>query len=415
MTYTRWTKEYTRATFGIEQEFYAKPDAPIAVRNSTVETVRRSLAAAGIKWVKVVRDGTPSVDVELVFPPATDTPAFWQDYSKVMELCAGLGLGYREGCGMHVHIGTRRTKPATNLDEFWADSKLQAESGTFAPNDTFMQGVDGLMSFHLVKDVVRFYGINQSIIDAAMPQSRADAPQNGMISSMSWVDDDDAFEAAQDLPALKSVIEEYSRQNGAMSWNARPKFHAVNIGCYESGTIEFRQHPATLSTQKARDWVRLVTNAIETSDCYRLTSGDGESQPVSQTIETPEMPYRRGSNVGMLWGASRVEGGATVRQLIALTGMTPENIRARFSEMRSAHGQDAIVTHTQQSYNHRYGDSGGSHDLGGYEVLREYTREISAPADAVIISEDAPINIFHNLPYNVARNFMQGPVTRLRH
>ena len=64
------------------------------------------------------------------------------------------------------------------------------------------------------------------------------------------------------------------------------------------------------------------------------------------------------------------------------------------------------------------------HDLGGYEILTEYTRQVTVPSangvinrpeDSVTVRDDAPTSITHNLSYQVARNFMQGPVTRLRH
>jgi len=415
MTYNRWTQEYTRPTFGIEQEFYIKRSADAYVRNDPIGVLKRELGSAGMGWIKVIRDGTPNVDAELVFPPAVDTDTFWDDYSKAMEICVNLGFGYREQCGMHVHIGTRRTKPALDLSEFWMASKVRATNGTFKPDDNLLTGVDGLMSFHLVKDIVRFYGANQTFIDNAMPASRANQSGDSMISSMAWVVGDRSFENATDLADLERVIRNHNSRSGGRGWNSSVKFNAVNVGCYENGTIEFRQHPATLSTQKARDWVRLLINAIEVSDCYRLASGSDVTTTADETVNTPDCPYRHSSNIGMLYRACRIEGGATVRQLMNITGMGADNIRARISEIRNAIGQDAVITYTQQQYNHRYGASGGNHDLGGYEIQREYTRTVAAPQADVIIRDDAPAEIIHNLSYQVARNFMQGPVTRLRH
>ena len=113
-----------------------------------------------------------------------------------------------------------------------------------------------------------------------------------------------------------------------------------------------------------------------------------------------------------------------MRDMMHQTGMGRNNIVARFTDIRNRIGQDAVLTYTQQHYNHRYGSSGGRHDLGGYEILTEYTRQVTVasansvinrPEDSVTVRDDAPTSITHNLPYQVARNFMQGPVTRLRH
>ena len=412
MTYTNWTLPNTFATFGIEQEYNAA-ECPLYVRNEPIAATQNALRDAGIDWVKCVYDGSGGVDVELVFPPAVDCPEFWADYSKAMEVCASLGLRYIKNCGFHVHVGTRRLKDSITPAEFWLLSKAKARQGIFKASDTLLCGVDNLMPFALVKDVMRFYGLNQDFIDNAMPTSRANQPANSMISAVGWTKTSRAFDNADNLEDLKNVIIRWKRDNGS-GWNATPKFNAVNVGCYESGTIEFRQHPATLSSKKAANWVRLLINAIETCDKERLTSGNGEAETHVETVITPDCPYRHGSNIGMIYRACRQSGGATVRELSELTGMGRDNIVARISEIRNAIGQDAVLTYTQQHYNHRYGSSGGRYDMGGYEILESYQRHIATPSSAVIIREDAPEDICHNLPYQIARAFMQGSVTRLR-
>ena len=58
-------------------------------------------------------------------------------------------------------------------------------------------------------------------------------------------------------------------------------------------------------------------------------------------------------------------------EISAATGWTADTIRARVSEWRNTHGDQAVITHTQQAYGHRYGASNGGHDLNGYEIARE--------------------------------------------
>ena len=435
MTYNIHTVEYTKPIFGIENEFNARGflSRHRASRGDAIDITRDALEQKGIDWINVVSDGTGAVDVELVFPPAVDCPEFWQDYSNAMQVCTEFGLRYVQNCGLHVHIGTRRTIPAINCIEFWEASKARARNGIFKPDSRFLMGDDNVMSFPLIKDIVRFYALNQHFIDDAMPASRANQPASSMISSMAWVNGNAEFEQTSTLEELSHLIYRHNRQNNA-GWTACSeeggvKFNAVNVGTFQRGTIEFRQHPATMSSQKAKDWVSLLTNAIEVCDRERLIdSANIDQTPVvsteTETVTTPVRPFREGSNIGQLYTMARQEGGATVRDMMHQTGMGRNNIVARFTDIRNRIGQDAVLTYTQQHYNHRYGSSGGMHDLGGYEILTEYTRQVTVPSangvinrpeDSVTVRDDAPTSITHNLSYQVARNFMQGPVTRLRH
>ena len=431
MTYNIHTVEYTKPVFGIENEFNARGflSRHRASRGDAIDLTKAALRNVGIDWIDVIRDGTGAVDVELVFPPAVDCPEFWNDYSTAMQACKDLGLRYVKNCGLHVHVGTRRTIPAINSAEFWEASKARARGGIFKPDSRFLMGDDNVMSFPLIKDIVRFYALNQSFIDNAMPASRANQPANSMISSMAWVNGNAEFEQTSTLEELSHLIYRHNRQNSA-GWTACSeeggvKFNAVNVGSFQRGTIEFRQHPATMSSQKARDWMLLLTNAIEICDRERLTDSANINQPPvvtteTETITTPDCPYNQNSNIGQLYIMARQQGGATVREMMHQTGMEAQNIRSRFSEIRRRIGQDAVLTYTQQHYNHSYGSSNGQYDLGGYEVLTEYSRQISAAPVAaspgsVFVRDDAPTSITHNLSYQTARNFMQGSVTRLRH
>lgn len=417
MPYTKWTKEFTYASWGIENEFNASHCA-FSGRDAVRKT-REALEAAGIKWMSVVHDGSSNVDVEIVTPPFVDCPEFWEDYSKVMQVCKDLGLRYVDGCGLHLHTGIYRTKVGLNASEFWAKTKANAERGLSFErirDEVCQRGDNEAMSFDLIHDIVRFYAQNQTKIDAAMPQSRAAQDGRSMITSISRLLLYPEFESAQDISALGGVM-----RRGLDGWAVSAKYNAVNIlTVEEKETIEFRQHPATLSTPKIRNWLRLMQSIVDTCDTKRLPVMRAETQQTevtaTETVTTPVAPYRRGSNMDIIWRACRFEGGAPVRQLMALTGWDADTIRPRISEMRQAHGHDAVITHTQQSYNHRYGESNGRYDLGGYEVREEYertvTQTVSTPVDTV--PEAVPECIFDNVPSALAGYFQQGSVTRIR-
>ena len=57
--------------------------------------------------------------------------------------------------------------------------------------------------------------------------------------------------------------------------------------------------------------------------------------PSSIIVDTPEHPFRRGSRIGVLYTAMRVDGGATTRDLMNATGWSADTIRARVSEIRN--------------------------------------------------------------------------------
>ena len=63
-----------------------------------------------------------------------------------------------------------------------------------------------------------------------------------------------------------------------------------------------------------------------------------------------------------------------MQDIVAATGSTPERVRQVMSEWRATHGDQAVITHTQQSYGHRYGSSNGAHDQCGYEIAQTYQR-----------------------------------------
>jgi hypothetical protein len=69
-----------------------------------------------------------------------------------------------------------------------------------------------------------------------------------------------------------------------------------------------------------------------------------------------------------MWSLIRRDDGATTREIADATGWTAQTIRARISEMRREHGEQAVICHTQQAYGHSYGSSNGEHDLNGYMV-----------------------------------------------
>jgi hypothetical protein len=63
----------------------------------------------------------------------------------------------------------------------------------------------------------------------------------------------------------------------------------------------------------------------------------------------------------------RNDSGATTRDIMLATGCSEQRVRAAVSEIRNRVGDNAVVTHTQQSNGARYGD-GTDHTR--YQVLQ---------------------------------------------
>ena len=393
----KWNQPYTLAVVGIELEFAFSSSACQSIPHA-----RQVFHAAGFDWIDYRRDGTYEVDIECVFPPLPDCQWLRQQLSAFMDVAVSLGLKYKKKNGLHIHLGKRRLKPATNIELYIQHACDMARNGFQMPNeDCFGEE----MQIELIKDIVRRYAYNQETINRFMPLSRQ-SENSTMYKTIGWLSRPDP--SAQ-LNAVTS-IEELTSLIGR---NRDAKYNAVNTK--PRATIEFRQHPSTTSSKKVMNWISLIIQLAEYSDANRIRYG--QSQVAStQVINTPDCPFREGSNIGQLYAMARQEGGATVRDMMHQTGMGRNNIVARFTDIRNRIGQDAVLTYTQQHYNHRYGSSGGMHDLGGYEILTSYNRTETVASEAGLLPDDqiGDLSIWAGMPYDVVQYFQSGRVTTTR-
>ena len=262
----------------------------------------------------------------------------------------------KSGCGLHVHIGNRAVR---NLSprEFWQASK----AAHTAPDRCYYVAPDmaDVMPLALVRDVIQRYAAHQNDIDAILAPSRR---EHGNASRF--------CRSIRTLAFGGHAADQFERADNAarMADMLGGKFGAINMATWSRiGTVEFRQHQATLEIEKLEAWCLLIDAMFRYSDLQRLDY----TAPQTTTVATPDAPHRNGSRLAVMWDMCRRDGGAHVSDISAATGWTADTIRARVSEWRNTHGDAAIITHTQQAYGHRYGTSGGAHDLNGYEVARE--------------------------------------------
>lgn len=320
-------------------------------------TWRRILNDAGFDWLKVVPDGTPVVDCEIVTPPMPMGLYGGADYD-LGELFAFIerngGTVSRRDLGGHIHVGNRAIKGMTTAD-YWRQSKqLMRDRGEFfVPAD---DNCCDVMPLVLVKDVAVRYAEHQDAVNSILPQSRR---YNRYCNSISHIAPNgrqhDAFMTAQSASNMASIL--------------GGKFVAVNMQTWSRGTVEFRQHQATLSVDKLKAWSLLIDAMFRHSDRYRVDYNAN----TPTTVDTPASPYRNGSRIAVMWSLMRRDNGATTRDLMNATGWTAQTIRARVSEMRRDHGEQTVICNNQQAYGHSYGASNGEHDLNGYIIPQSIT------------------------------------------
>ena len=351
-------------TAGIELEFHNKRG-----QYRSVDQWRTLLTDAGFDWIQVKYDGSANVDVEIVFPPmpAHGAGGALDDIRAVMQFIeTNGGKVSKKGCGLHVHIGNRAVKDISPA-YYWTHSKgtMASRNGYFMPIDDQRHDV---MPMALVKDVLIRYANQQNDVDLLLaPSRRENGCQARFCHSIRRIADNgrnrNEFNNATSANELNQILGR--------------KFASVSLNTWARlGTIEFRQHQATLEIAKLEAWCLLIDAMFRHSDANRI------DYSASRTVETStlEQPYRNGSRIGIMWETIRRDGGATVSEISNVTGWDASTIRARVSEMRSQHGDDAIICHNQQAYGHSYGTSQGNHDLNGYEAIQSVTRTIEGEA-----------------------------------
>jgi len=326
----------THFAFGIELEL-SRP---------SIAAVQAEFARRGIEGCEVKPDATPGVTAEVVLPPLAACPFAWRYISEICEALAAVNADVSTACGMHIHVSNAPLLDRISNAAFCRKSIEQRHT-----DQTYISGGNWFqdpISAAEAKDIITRYQRAQLQIDQMHPASR-----RGNRYAL-------PFPSAR-LAAITSAqtVRDMAAAQGS-------KFHAVNLQSWTRGTIEFRQAAGTVELEKIKQWALFVTNLVRWTHEERAD----RSASVTTTHTTPDRPYRAGSRLDVIWRMCRQPGGAHVRDLMNWTGTTAQNIRSRISEMRAQHGDEAIITHTQQENGAAYGDG---IDLARYEIRAEWT------------------------------------------
>ena len=328
----------TQHTFGIE----------IETHGVSITRVKNALERAGVRGCQVKPDGTPNVDAEIVLPPLGDCQVAFEYLQSVCTVLDQVGCQINRQCGLHVHISNaelRDTTPAA----FTGASIAHTES-----RGGFLSRHGEPLDAVIVKDIMHRYERQQATVNSMLAPSRTN---NRYCSPLSAT----RIEHADTISDLN-----------------HGKFYAINLDTWRRGTIEFRQHGGTINAEKIWNWVQFLLNLIRWTKAERVTDA-------ARTIvqDTPVTPFRRNSRVGVQYTMMRNgNGGVSTREIMDATGCSEQRVRAAVSEIRTRVGENAVITHTQQSNGASYGD-GTDHTR--YEVLTSFN---TTSGGAVLRDED---------------------------
>ena len=354
--------------------------------------IRDKLLEQGLNYVIVTTDGSANVDAEIIFPPLIINEISIETYIKpVLNVLERCNCVIRKNCGGHIHVGTRlalnspsefNNNQIAHFKNHLSSDLSSFNSGAYiSPNNQLTK----MLPFEMIKDVIRSYAINQNYISSTLPESRRfhawSYPINSILNSNSFIN--------------ATRVEQFTESDLG-------KQRAINTKPFTSKfTIEFRQGASTLSGLKLLNWVKFIkwiyVQSMQRCDWTTLVV-PVQTETRTIEVETPQQHNNGRSFVARVYDMCRNHNngqGATIEEIMNVTGATDQNIRSRVSELRRAYGQGAIITHTQQANNHVYGDG---QIYCRYQILHRFEKVETVNSN----SEEMPtVQLLDNLEYDV--------------
>ena len=345
--YKRKDLRMLNLAIGIEKEF----------DNLDIMTLRNEIRNnyPHLDYLRIIGDGSLRNGGEVVFPPLSfKAESTWSINSQVNDIIISLGGRITTQCGQHVHIGL---KPITmDSEEFNLESIR-----LFRQHKYFQDSTDHLQ-FEVIKDVCFRYAKYQSDINKLVSRSRRGSRYcyeiNNRLSQI---------ESSTNISQLKNSIS--------------GKFNAINLTNIQlapngkiqgKGTIEFRQHQGTLSTEKLKNWIEFLVNLIDYSKNYRFTLVDQGTRYMETLTNT--MPYN--TKLYRVFEMIQTDEGATTREIMTQCGINDaRSVRRTINTIRRKLGStQSVITLNQEYYGHLNGTSNQQYDLNGYKIPQQIER-----------------------------------------
>jgi hypothetical protein len=230
-----------------------------------------------------VRDNRGNPGIEVVSPILSGT-AGMTALKTVADALNAAGATANKTCGIHVHVGASDL----SIDE--------------------------------IKMIVKRYSSFETVIDSYMPVSRR-ASNNQYLKSMS---DWSAYYGAA-LAECQTVA--------AMSARGWDRYYKINLAAFvRQGTIEFRQHSGSVSSEKIGNWVLFVLNFVEVS---RQLVASVSPAPVARRRGRPAgRSNARDKGLFKIVRELHTAGSASQARLAEVSGYSVTSIPACISEIR---------------------------------------------------------------------------------
>ena len=317
--------------FGVEVEFVGV----------SCEVAARAITAAGFScqyedynhntrstW-KIVRDGSIEYHNgncgELVSPPLSGEAGIEQVRTVLRALVAA-GATVNRSCGLHVHVDA---------------------------NDL---GVSQISS------VLRRYQTYQNEINRFMPASRRNSRWAKAITA-----------------DLIRQVESYSTP-AALRNNVGyvDRYYAVNVAAYaRHGTVEFRQHSASVNASKVAHWISFCLHFVASSVNTATTTATVSAPTVRGRGRRPNYAARR-TLISMMNGTNNIT------TLSNTTGYTPTTIVSLITQLRgmgtvAGHAYLTFIPRNQDALNLWLGNAAATAPVATVPVVDNLFRGI--PAD----------------------------------
>lgn len=293
-------------TFGVEIEFLGDRTKVLnAMRDAGLECNYEGYTHQTRASWKLVTDGSivGGEGYELVSPILQGDSGV-ENLRKAVKALIAAEASLNKSCGLHVHVGARD------------------------------------LSTEEIYTIVRRYGYNESKLDAIMPVSRR---ANNNIYCRSVASYANGF-GLMNIPTTEYLCNTTFRYE---------RYFKVNVQSYmRHGTVEFRQHSASVNASKIANWAMFCVNFVETTvagvraavranvpapveaPARRRVRPTNASRAVA--LATGTNPYRVGSKKNKLWQTLN-ERWCTVDYLARSLGTSEASVAAMLSQFRQAH------------------------------------------------------------------------------
>ena len=313
----------------------------------------------------------PSVGTECDLPVLADCQ-FTRDYmTSVYNQITSQGGKVNVKCSTHVHLSTMPIKQGLTNEEFSRRSvEMRNSNRNYLENNNlvselFDTSTSSRIPLDVVKDVLYRVSKHIDFFHSCVAKSRRD--DGGYCNSAGRPNGYWCRKPASVTQILNSRVTQHDLERVQNHTNGTRKYSAVNCQHYGTKkTIEFRSHGGTLETNKIFTWINFLQNMVNHSLQTRF-----RADTVQEELTSPSYIGRSSNTVkSRLWSFCRVDGGRSVEEIMSHCNINnAQSVRRTISEIRAEERYEPfIVTHNQQEYGVRYGNS-NAYSNNGYEVL----------------------------------------------